>query len=724
MSHASARPHTRQDLLTSRPGEARPTEESKRLVLPKYRPFERCRDLANYQRLDKVGQGTFGEVFKARSKDPPYEIVALKKVLMKNESEGFPITALREIKILMLMRHPNVLTLIEIAQTPATEFNRQTGSIFLVFEYMDHDLGGLLNRGVEFTAPEVMCIAHQILDGTHYVHTQKILHRDMKAANILMNNKGIVKIADFGLARGECKSSRYTAVVCTRWYRPPELLLGERHYTTAVDIWGVGCIVAELFIGRPILQGGRHDARDESENDLDQFLKICELCGTPSEAIWEGYDKLPFGRFVLPTVAYHRTLETYFEDKVRGIKSAISFIGSLLTLDPKKRPSASEALNHVFFWGGEIVNGKETDPRPCKPAEIRQFQSSHEFTMQRRIPMKPAGVKAVRVEHAHPHRHAAGAPPPRPTHTAPAARDRAYAAPTKQIPSAHQPATHHHIQPQLHGGQHPRHQAPGSKPHVPGGQPGGGSHAKPGHRGGSVTTGRGRGRGGAHPHGGYTHQPGPAPAGSHTHASHTGHTHTSGGAPASNLYTTPQQPAQARGSPHSGSTHTQRNRPSVWASSTTQPAAHARHPHQQQPPHESRRFNPGQHHASGRGSRHAPHQGRPSSAGLPRTGRTPTHHGHAYSPSTQHNTGHSPLPGANDAKGRTPRGTGVSGDDRISAHHTGKPESVKRGRSGDHYGYGAHEPSSKRSNVTSNAHNASSGAHVASSTGGASGDYH
>lgn len=275
--------------------------------------------------------------------------------------------------------------------------------------------------------------------------------RDMKVANILMSNRGIVKIADFGLARGEAKNSRYTALVCTRWYRPPELLLGERNYTTAIDIWGIGCIAAELFVGRPILQGGRPDARDESmwqhfpvvvslslssrqpthmcmriktgkhvcmrriqsildirvqivsmhllcipianahvrillcacahpsmfvhihvyviafingsindmtvgldsfvfsrivpragENDLDQFLKICELCGTPSEANWEGYDKLPLGRFVMPTVAYHRTLESYFQNKVRGTKSAIPFIGSMLTLDPKKRPSASE----------------------------------------------------------------------------------------------------------------------------------------------------------------------------------------------------------------------------------------------------------------------------------------------------------------------------------------------------------------------------------------------
>merc|ERR1719473_1008134 len=114
----------------------------------------------------------------------------------------------------------------------------------------------------------------------------------MKVANLLLNNQGILKIADFGLARGyDTNQSKYTPIVCTRWYRPPEILLGDRNYTAAIDIWGVGCIVAELFTGRPILQGGNPAAKDESENDLDQYIKICELCGSPTETTWTGVSK-------------------------------------------------------------------------------------------------------------------------------------------------------------------------------------------------------------------------------------------------------------------------------------------------------------------------------------------------------------------------------------------------------------------------------------------------
>lgn len=361
---------------TSTPGSAT-------LHVPKPRPFVRCRQETVYERISKVGEGTFGEVFKARCRADPTKIVALKKVLMKNEREGFPITALREIKILKSLNHPNVLKLEEIVHSQPTEFNRQKGSIFLVFEFMEHDLGGLLNRPVEFYTDEIMCLTKQLLTGLHYIHVQKILHRDMKVANLLLNDAGVLKIADFGLARGYDKNnSRYTSTVCTRWYRPPEVLLGQRNYTTAIDVWGVGCIVAELFVGRPILQGGKQDAKDESENDLDQYMEICKLCGTPSADNWDGFDDLPVnagkGAFMTPKEVKMPSFKQRFQNKVRGCKSAIGFIEHLLTLDPKKRPSANDALDHPFLWGND---GK--DPMPCKPDRIRKFPSSHELTVQR-----------------------------------------------------------------------------------------------------------------------------------------------------------------------------------------------------------------------------------------------------------------------------------------------------------------------------------------------------
>lgn len=423
----------------TRPGGASPAHvqggaTAERTTLPP-RPFKRCRVVSStYDLLEKVGQGTFGEVHKGRLKAPPHDIVALKKVLMQNEREGFPITALREIKILMLLDHPNILRLKEICHEGAGggggAVDRTQGSISLVFEFMEHDLGGLLNRQVDFKPAEIICISQQMFEGLHYCHKNKILHRDMKVANLLLSNDGVLKIADFGLARGhDSKNSKYTRTVCTRWYRPPEVLLGLRNYNTAIDVWGAGCIVAELFIGRPILRGGidlhanpkcmhcQHQRRPncnecitliESANDLDQYLEICKLCGTPSEEIWPGFNELPFSNFARPKEAYVQSIKKKFERKMKGVKSAIPFIEKLLTLDPAKRLTAEKALDDVFFWGG--VEGQ--DPRPCEPGQIRKFPSSHEWLVQ-----KPAVSAAPQHHHGskqnqqHNHQHRPGARP-------------------------------------------------------------------------------------------------------------------------------------------------------------------------------------------------------------------------------------------------------------------------------------------------------------------------
>lgn len=292
--------------------------------------------------IKMVGQGTFGEVWKAKAKESG-EVVALKKVLMKNEQEGFPITALREIKILKMMRHTNVLAVKEIVHSSPCA-GEEAGSVFLVFEFMDHDLGGLLNRGVKFTPAEIMCLTKQILEGMHYIHTNKVLHRDMKVANLLLNNQGVLKVADFGLARGYDKNnSRYTRTVCTRWYRPPEILLGEQNYTMAIDIWGVGCVIGELFEGRPILQGGKRGSEEESEHDLDQYTKICKLCGTPNLQNWPGHDKLPMGNFVVPKTTYRNAIRSRFQQKVKGASSAIELLEALLALDPSVRAPVGAA---------------------------------------------------------------------------------------------------------------------------------------------------------------------------------------------------------------------------------------------------------------------------------------------------------------------------------------------------------------------------------------------
>lgn len=170
--------------------------------------FPFCRDVnTHYQKEAKVGQGTFGEVFKARCRKTG-KLVALKKVLMENEREGFPITALREIRILQLLDDENIVKLIEICRTKANAYNRYKSTFFLVFEFCDHDLAGLLsNHHVKFTLIIQKEVMKQLCSGLFYIHRNKILHRDMKAANILITKRGLLKLADFGLSRAFSSSS-------------------------------------------------------------------------------------------------------------------------------------------------------------------------------------------------------------------------------------------------------------------------------------------------------------------------------------------------------------------------------------------------------------------------------------------------------------------------------------------------------------------------------------
>lgn len=164
--------------------------------------FQFCEESTKYQKVAKIGQGTFGEVFKARDINNPKKFVAMKKVLMDNEKEGFPITALREIRILQLLKHENVVNLIEICRTKASQANRYRSTFYLVFDFCEHDLAGLLsNVNVKFSLGEIKKVLQQLLNGLYYIHSNKILHRDMKAANVLITKNGVLKLADFGLAR-------------------------------------------------------------------------------------------------------------------------------------------------------------------------------------------------------------------------------------------------------------------------------------------------------------------------------------------------------------------------------------------------------------------------------------------------------------------------------------------------------------------------------------------
>ncbi|KAK7478749.1 hypothetical protein BaRGS_00029960 [Batillaria attramentaria] len=324
--------------------------------------FPFCEDESKFEKLAKIGQGTFGEVFKARDRKTK-RLVAMKKVLMENEKEGFPITALREIKILQLLKNENVVNLLEICRTKVTPYNRFKSTFYLVFEFCEHDLAGLLsNVNVKFTLGEIKKVMQQLLNGLYFIHSNKILHRDMKAANILITKNGVLKLADFGLARAFSVSSkglRYTNRVVTLWYRPPELLLGERNYGPAIDQWGAGCIMAEMWTRSPIMQGN---------TEQHQLQLISQLCGSITPEVWPGVEKLElYDKLELPKGQKRKVkerLKHYMKDQY-----ALDLLDRLLCLDPVKRIDTDSALNHDFFWN---------DPMPC---DLTPMLSRHGTSM-------------------------------------------------------------------------------------------------------------------------------------------------------------------------------------------------------------------------------------------------------------------------------------------------------------------------------------------------------
>ncbi|EMR70619.1 putative cmgc cdk protein kinase protein [Eutypa lata UCREL1] len=358
--------------MTSDSGNGAPSPRS--FAIQHQRPresFTGCSRITDYELLGKLGEGTFGEVHKAKSRRTG-SLVALKKIIMHNEKDGFPITALREIKLLKLLCHRNVLRLEDMAvEHHAKQTDKRKRPImYMVTPYMDHDLSGLLdNPSVHFTVPQIKCYLMQLLEGLRYLHDSHILHRDMKAANLLINNRGILQIADFGLARhydgpipkrggggGEGRRE-YTSLVVTRWYRPPELLLNLKKYTTSIDMWGVGCVFGEMLLGKPILAG---------ESDKHQLDIIFDLVGSPTEQTMPGWKQLPGAEAISPRPR-PPSLPQRFRD--HGT-SAISLLKELLTLDWRKRINAIDALEHPYF---------KSHPYPARPDDIPRFEDSHEL---------------------------------------------------------------------------------------------------------------------------------------------------------------------------------------------------------------------------------------------------------------------------------------------------------------------------------------------------------
>ncbi|KAL1497836.1 hypothetical protein ABEB36_008725 [Hypothenemus hampei] len=328
---------------------------------------ERCVDM--FEVIAQIGEGTYGQVYKAKDVHAN-ELVALKKVRLENEKEGFPITAVREIKILRQLNHKNIVNLREIVtdKQDALDFRKEKGSFYLVFEYMDHDLMGLLESGmVDFNELNNACIMKQLLDGLNYCHKKNFLHRDIKCSNILMNNKGEVKLADFGLARlynAEDRQRPYTNKVITLWYRPPELLLGEERYGPAIDIWSCGCILGELFLKKPLFQANA---------EMAQLDRISKVCGTPTPAVWPSVIKLPLFHALKPNKLHRRKLR---EDFVFMPTPALDLLDKMLELDPDRRITAEDALKSSWL--------KNINPDQIQAPELPTWQDCHELWSKKR----------------------------------------------------------------------------------------------------------------------------------------------------------------------------------------------------------------------------------------------------------------------------------------------------------------------------------------------------
>ncbi|KAG0051039.1 hypothetical protein BGZ83_004194 [Gryganskiella cystojenkinii] len=329
-----------------------------------------CRSVENYEKLNRISEGSYGVVYRARDRITG-DIVALKKLKLDQEKNGFPVTSLREIYTLLLAKHPHIVNVREIV------VGDKLTQIFIVMDFIEHDLKELMS-GMRnpFLQSEVKTLMMQLLSATELLHENWILHRDLKTSNLLLNNQGEIKVADFGLARryGEPQGVM-TQPVVTLWYRAPELLLGSKHYTTAIDMWSIGCIFAEFINNEPLLPG-----RSEAE----QLEKIFKLLGMPNDKIWPGYSKLPLASHVPNFNQPYNILRSRLPYLT---ENGLDLMSQMLTYDPAKRITAEDALKHPYF---------SEAPPPKHPSMFPTWPSKSERTVKRN-----ASPSAPQANHGH-----------------------------------------------------------------------------------------------------------------------------------------------------------------------------------------------------------------------------------------------------------------------------------------------------------------------------------
>ncbi|XP_075695695.1 cyclin-dependent kinase 11B-like isoform X3 [Rhinoderma darwinii] len=322
---------------------------------PKYLPaLQGCRSVEEFQCLNRIEEGTYGVVYRAKDKKTD-EIVALKRLKMEKEKEGFPITSLREINTILKAQHDNIVRVREIV------VGSNMDKIYIVMNYVEHDLKSLMETMKQpFLPGEVKTLMIQLLRGVRHLHDNWILHRDLKTSNLLLSHAGILKVGDFGLAREYGSPLKpYTPIVVTLWYRAPELLLGAKEYSTAIDLWSVGCIFGELLTQKPLFPG---------KSEIDQINKIFKDLGTPSEKIWPGYNELPAVKKMTFSEYPYNNLRKRFGALLSD--QGFDLMNKFLTYCPAKRITAEDGLKHEYF--GETPLPIDPSMFPTWPAKSEQ----------------------------------------------------------------------------------------------------------------------------------------------------------------------------------------------------------------------------------------------------------------------------------------------------------------------------------------------------------------
>lgn len=340
-------------------------------------------DLRNYQRLEKIGEGTYGVVYKALDTQNNNRIVALKKIRLESEDEGVPSTAIREISLLKELNDRNIVRLYDIVHS-------ESHRLYLVFEYLDLDLKKYMENIPEHEglgADMVKKFMMQLVKGVCYCHAHRILHRDLKPQNLLIDKEGNLKLGDFGLARAYGVPLRaYTHEIVTLWYRCPEVLLGGKQYSTGVDMWSVGTIFAEMVARKPLFPG---------DSEIDEIFRIFRILGTPNEEIWPDVKYLPDFKPSFP-----QWQKKNLKDVVPGLDDdGIDLLEQLLIYDAAGRISAKRAILHPYFSDiYEEYNGPYNGDVSSMPLAVKMSKSIPAGSKQTRQPSHSISQQTQQVQ--------------------------------------------------------------------------------------------------------------------------------------------------------------------------------------------------------------------------------------------------------------------------------------------------------------------------------------